>query len=76
MNIEFRNLSELYERLKPALLIKEKEFKKENLMISKRDIWQFLATVKWSCSDHLYLYQMVEDILHLPNDEILEFLSK
>lgn len=76
MEIEFSSLKELYQRLEPALSVKEAEFKRSDLDITKQHIWQFLAQTKWSTSNNLLLHQMVSDILNLKYNEILEFLNK
>jgi len=76
MDIEFSSLSELYNRLEPALSVKEAEFKRCDLDVSKQNIWQYLAQTKWSLSNNLLLHQMVSDILNLKYNEILEFLNK
>ena len=76
MDIEFNSLQELYKRLEPALSVKEAEFRRSDLEISKQDIWKYLAEIKWSISNNLLLHQMVSDILNLKQNEILEFLDK
>ena len=76
MDIEFNSLIELYKRLEPALSVKEMEFKRLDLEISKQNIWEYLAQTKWSISNNLLLHQMVSDILNLKHNEILEFLNK
>lgn len=76
MDIEFSSLSELYQRLEPALSVKEAEFRRNDLNISKQMIWQYLAETKWAVSNNLLLHQMVSDILNLKQNEILENLNK
>lgn len=76
MEIEFNSLQELYQRLEPALTVKESEFSRCDLEITKKDIWEYLAHAKWSISSNLLLHQMVSDIMHLRANEILEYLSK
>ncbi len=64
--MEFSSLEELKERLKPALRIKEEEFKKNNIdYISIEDIWNYLRDIKWKRSSNLSLSDMVNDILKL-----------
>ena len=76
MEIEFNNLQELYQRLEPALTVKESEFNRCDLEITKKDIWDYLAHIKWSVSNNLLLHQMVSDIMHVRANEILEYLGK
>ena len=75
MDLGFNSLEELYRRLEPALAVKESEFKRLDLDISKEDIWNYLS-IKWSSSNNLLLHQMVSDILKLKDNEIIEFLNK
>lgn len=65
MNFEFRNLKELYERLKPALRTKTNELKRIGFnYIKEEDIWNCLKETKWSKSANLDLADMVDDILN------------
>lgn len=68
MDIEFNNVLELYERLKPALLAKIADLKRNDINYIKiEDIWNYLRISKWSKSNNLLLYQMVDDILNIDN---------
>ena len=70
MDIEFSSEKELYDRLKPALITKLNELKRTSLdYIKKEDIWNYLKINKWSKSNDLQLYQMVDDIINV--DDIL-----
>ena len=76
MDIEFNNVKELYERLKPALNTKVTELKRNDLdYIKIEDIWNYLKDSKWSSANNLLLYQMVDDILNLDNSEIDEYVK-
>ncbi|MBE6139599.1 MAG: hypothetical protein E7174_03795 [Firmicutes bacterium] len=76
MDIEFNSVKELYERLKPALTTKETELKRNDLdYIKIEDIWNYLKDSKWSKANNLLLYQMVDDILNLDNNEIDEYVK-
>ena len=76
MDIEFNSVKELYERLKPALTTKETELKRNDLdYIKMEDIWNYLKDSKWSKANNLLLYQMVDDILNLDNNEIDEYVK-
>ena len=68
MDVEFNNILELYERLKPALLAKVAELKRNDINYIKiEDIWNYLKVTKWSSASNLLLYQMVDDILNIDN---------
>lgn len=76
MDIEFNNVKELYERLKPALNTKVTELKRNDLdYIKIEDIWNYLKDTKWVAANNLLLYQMVDDILNLDNNEIDEYVK-
>lgn len=65
MDIEFENVQELYERLKPALKSKELELKRNGInYIKQEDIWNYLKKEKWMGAKDLLLHQMVDDILN------------
>lgn len=77
MDIEFNNIKELYERLRPALKTKVIELKRNDLdYIKQDDIWNYLKITKWSKANNLLLYQMVSDILNLDNSEIDEYVKE
>ena len=76
MDIEFNNIKELYDRVTPALNAKVTELKRNDLdYIKKDDIWNYLKITKWSKANNLLLYQMVDDILNLDNNEIDEYVK-
>ena len=68
MDIEFKNIKELYERLEPALNTKVIELNRNNInYIKKEDIWNYLKNTKWINSKNLLLHEMVDDILSCDN---------
>lgn len=72
----FKDINDLYNRLKPALRSKVKELKiRHNLIIKEEDIFKYLADNKWSKSEDLTLYDMVEDILYLDNDKLIDYVA-
>ena len=76
MDIEFNNVKELYDRVTPALNTKVIELKRNDLdYIKKDDIWNYLKNTKWKMANNLLLYQMVDDILNLDNNEIDEYVK-
>ena len=77
MDIEFNSIKELYDRVTPALNTKVIELKRNDLdYIKKDDIWNYLKLTKWSTANNLLLYQMVDDILNLDNNEIDEYVKE
>ena len=77
MDIEFNSIKELYDRVTPALNTKVVELKRNDLdYIKKDDIWNYLKDKKWSKANNLLLYQMVDDILNLDNNEIDEYVKR
>lgn len=73
----FTNLSELYERVKPALKSKYIDFKRlgiNNIDIS--DIWNYLKNNVWNKSNNLTLADIVDDIMSVDYDTINIYLNK
>ena len=76
MDIEFKSVKDLYERLKPALEAKINELKRKDLdYIKKEDIWNYLKSTKWQNASDLLLYEMVDDILKLDDSSIDEYVK-
>lgn len=64
MDISFESLEELYKRVKPALLTKKEEMRRNGYVyIKEHDIWNYLKEVKWKNSKNLTLYDVTSDIL-------------
>ena len=76
MEIKFRSLEELYKRVQPALYTKCEEMKRNGYdYIVEEDIWNYLKEEKWTKSENLTLYQMVDDILNVENVYIDKYLE-
>lgn len=70
-DMNFRNLDELYNRIKPALYSKVEEIKRNNISyIKEEDIWNYLSMNKWKNSESLTLNDMVSDIMDLKIDDV------
>ena len=68
MDIEFKNVEELYQRLKPALESKVTELKREGYdYLTCEDVWNYLKEKKWKNSVNLALNEMVSDIYSSDN---------
>ena len=76
MEIEFNNIEELKKRVTPALQTKLKELKSENYKyVTTDDIWNFLIK-NWKKGKDLTLYDIINDILNLNNEDIEEYAIK
>ena len=77
MNNEFNTKEELFNRVKPALKIKEKDLKKLGYSnITSLDVWNYLIESKWSKSKNLVLSDIVDDILNVDIDGLNNYLNK
>lgn len=71
MELEFKSIEELYERLKPALRTKKLEMDRLGYnYIQIEDIWNFFKELKWKRASNLLLYQMVDDIINADSNLI------
>ena len=76
MDLEFKSLEELYQRIRPALNTKKMEMHRAGyIYIKEEDIWNFLKEVKWAYSKNLSLYQMVSDVLNSDDIYIDKYLK-
>ncbi len=74
-NMEFKNLDELYSRIKPALYSRVQELKRNGISYIKEvDIWNYLSKKKWQRSESLDIAEMTSDILYLQEDEIKNYV--
>lgn len=74
MEIEFKSVRELYERVTPALKSKVKELKKNNITyINENDIWNCLIELYWKKEKGLVLSEIVDDILNTDNSILEEY---
>lgn len=75
-SIKFSSIEELYNRLKPALLCKKEELKKQGFSyIKAEDIWNALRKLKWQNSTNLSLHEMVSDILNTNSSFFDEYIK-
>lgn len=75
-NIRFNSLSELYNRLIPAMETKVNELKRNGIKyINVNDIWDYLRINKWSKSKDLTLSKCVDDILNTSDLEYQKYIK-
>ena len=73
---EFSSLTELRNRIKPAIETKLKELKANYYTnINEDDIWEYLKN-SWKNKTDLTLYDIVNDILNLDNETINEYVLR
>ena len=76
-NFKFKSLEELYRKLLPAINTKVAELKRNNINTVKEiDIWNYLKNNYWKNKASLTLGEMVDDILSLPDSEIINYSVK
>lgn len=68
MDIEFKDIKELYKRVVPALKVKRKLLLKKGIKVKEEDIFEYLAKEKWSKSFNLTLSDIVSDIINVKDD--------
>ena len=74
--IKFKNLTELYERILPALKSKTREIHKKGMdYIHEEDIWNYLKNYKWTTSRSLDLGDMVNDIFNIEEKELDRYVK-
>jgi len=77
MELEFNSLQELFERIKPALITKQSEMRRNGYnYIRIEDIWNFFKEVKWTKASNLDLCDMVADILNTSDVMIDNYLRQ
>lgn len=75
MGIEFNSVEELYKRVRPALISKVRELKRNGIMfVKEEDIWNYLIESKWKTGNGLELFNIVDDILNINNSEVEDYV--
>ncbi len=76
LNYTFNSKEELFKRVKPALSAKLQELRRLNYSkITEEDIWTYLSETKWSKSHGLMLSDIVNDIIHVDNRKLNEYIE-
>lgn len=68
MDIEFKDIKELYKRVGPALRVKRRILLKKDIKKSEEEIFEYLAKEKWSKGIDLTLSDIVSDIINVDDD--------
>lgn len=77
MELEFKSLKELYDRITPALRSKVSELKKTGYAeIKESDIWNYLTDKKWQKTKELTLAEMVNDIFSTNGEDITNYMIR
>ncbi len=70
--ITFSSQKDLYRRIHPALRSKVKLLSMQGFSsVKESDIWDYLRLNKWVNATNLELCELVDDILHCDNKDIL-----
>lgn len=64
MDISFSSILELKQHLMPALRLRKRELKRQNILITEEEIWNYFVNRFWKTSVQLSLAQMVDDVLN------------
>ena len=64
MDIEFKNIEELKNRMMPAIRIRTQELRKKNYSINEDELWEYFVRI-WQERRNLTLYDLVDDVLNL-----------
>jgi len=64
MDIGFSSVLELRKRLTPALRLRIKLLKKDNINMTEDMLWDYFVNKYWKVANNLSLYEMVDDILN------------
>ena len=74
---DFKSITDLYNRLLPAIKTKLDELNKLKITnIKEIDIWDYCLNNIWKYKEDLTIYEMVNDILYLDEINLLKFLRK
>lgn len=72
----FSSLTELYNRVKPALKSKIKDLKRIGVhYVQEADVWNYLKNNCWCKKTNLTLGDVVNDIMTVPNEELERYVQ-
>lgn len=64
MDIEFKSIEELKNRMMPVLRIRTEELRKKNYSVNEDELWEYFVRI-WQEHKNLTLYDLVDDVLNL-----------
>ena len=67
MDLEFKNIDELKNRMMPALKIRVKELKKQKYSVDEDVLWEYFVRI-WQEKKNLTLADLVDDVLNTKID--------
>ena len=73
--MEFTSKKELYNFLIPVFNVKNRINNYYGIRIKFEDIWNFLASTKWSKATNLHLSDIVNDIITLENNKMKRMIK-
>ena len=72
--IKFNTITELYNRLLPALKTKSDDLERNSkINLTEKEIWDYLRYNYWCNKNRITLGEMVDDILSTPDDELIKY---
>lgn len=77
VNDKTKTMANLYQKVLPALRSKRKELQTKNLgFITEKEIWDYLRLDKWPKEGDLTLFDIVDDILNMKEEDLLEYKKR
>ena len=61
MDLEFKSIEELKNRVMPALRIRVRELKKDNYQVTEDSLWEYFVRI-WQNKKNLTLADLVDDV--------------
>ncbi len=75
-SLEFKDVNDLYNRVKPALYSKIKELRGLGYKhLTETDIWNYLVSHDWKDKKGLLLSDLISDILYCDNNALNDYVS-
>lgn len=65
MDTDFHSVDELKKRVMPALRVRKRDLKKQNIIMTEDEIWSYFAKNYWCKAYNLSLAEVVDNILNL-----------
>jgi hypothetical protein len=76
-DIKFASITDLYRRVYPALETKKDEINNQfHSKVTELDIWNYLKNNVWNKSKNLSLCDIVDDILHINEDDMYFYIRR